>query len=383
MAPCSPPSSDCAHYLGEKPCAFGRPCEGCPHYTPQGKRILLIKLGAMGDALRTTPILPALKAAYPRSQITWVTDTASFELLEGCPAIDRLLVLGFESRLILEAETFDRLYCFDKSPLATALANHVDAGTKKGFRMTPYGTLGVYDDDARYALQLGLSDALKFHENQRTYQDVLFEMAGLRYRRERYALSLSDEHRREAERILAHPAWRPGRPVIGLNTGCGNVFRTKAWGAEAFLELARAIHGRWGANLLLLGGEAEREKNRQLQMTSDVPLLDTGADNPVKVFAALLERCDVVVTGDTLAMHLAIALRRPVVALFGSTCPQEIDLYGNGIKLFAGVDCAPCYRAQCDTMRCMEAVTDREVLDAVQRLLPEDHAETDMVPSPR
>jgi heptosyltransferase-2 len=334
---------------------------------------LIIKLGAIGDALRTTPILPALRKEYAQSHITWVTDTSSYEVLDGIPSIDRLFVLNFDSRLILEAEVFDRLYCFDKSPLATALAAHIRASHKKGFCMTPSGTLGIYDQDSLYALRLGLSDPFKFFESNRTYQDVLFEMAGLRHQGEQYQFALTRRDRSEALRILQSLGWKSDRPTIGLNTGCGQVFSTKEWGTSAFIKLAKLIQQEWDANLLLLGGKAEKEKNQEIERACNVPVLQPGGDNPVKVFAALLESCDVIVTGDTLAMHLAIALERPVVALFGSTCPQEIDLYDNGVKLFAEVECSPCYRHKCDSMQCMDSLHERKVLEACEQILRKDY----------
>lgn len=58
----------------------------------------------------------------------------------------------------------------------------------------------------------------------------------------------------------------------------------------------------------------------------------------------LIHQCHLIVTGDTLALHLAIALKKLVVTFFGSTCHQEIDLYGRGQKLIADVHCVPCYK---------------------------------------
>ncbi len=323
----------------------------------------------MGDALRTTTILPALKDAYPKSHITWVTDSASFPLLEGIPSIDRLLVLSWETRLILEVETFDLLYCFEKAPVATAFGSLMRAACKKGFSLSPYGTLAIYDQDSAYALRLGLSDPLKFYESHRYYQDVLFEMAGLTYRGERYQLSISEEDRRYAQTLFQRLGVPRNRPAIGLNTGCGSVFKTKQWPITSFARLAYRIHTELGASPVLLGGPEEELLNQRLIASCKVPVYDTGNHNPVKKFAAIIERCDVVVTADTLAMHLAIAMSRPVVALFGATCAQEIDLYGKGIILSAGVACSPCYKHQCDKMTCMKRISVDNVLRAVQRLL--------------
>jgi len=78
----------------------------------------------------------------------------------------------------------------------------------------------------------------------------------------------------------------------------------------------------------------------------------------------------VVVTGDSLGMHLAIAEKRPVVALFGPTCPQEIELYGRGEVITATSHCAPCYRADCSrNPTCMQAIEPGPVVAAVKRWL--------------
>jgi heptosyltransferase-2 len=87
-------------------------------------------------------------------------------------------------------------------------------------------------------------------------------------------------------------------------------------------------------------------------------------------FAALVNLCDLVVTGDTTALHLAVGLRKKVVALFGPTCAQEIELYGRGEKIISSLSCSPCYRRFCDRdPNCMRAVPAEEVLKTVNRLL--------------
>ena len=92
---------DCRYFLGDRPCRFKRVCEGCAEYSPMGKRFLIVKLGAIGDVLRTTPLLAGLKRAYPQSHITWVVDPAALPLLKHNPLIDRLLPFDFASLLPL------------------------------------------------------------------------------------------------------------------------------------------------------------------------------------------------------------------------------------------------------------------------------------------
>ena len=77
----------------------------------------------------------------------------------------------------------------------------------------------------------------------------------------------------------------------------------------------------------------------------------------------------VVVTSDTLGMHLAIALKKKIVALFGPTCPQEIDLYDRGVKLFTSAPCAPCYKQTCPDAVCMKGIRPGRVLEEIGHLI--------------
>ena len=88
---------DCRHFLGHKPCIFRRECDGCPHYAPFGKRILIIKLAALGDVLRTTPLLRGLQACLPRLPHHMADRTDVMPMLQGVSGIDRLLPFSFES----------------------------------------------------------------------------------------------------------------------------------------------------------------------------------------------------------------------------------------------------------------------------------------------
>jgi heptosyltransferase-2 len=80
--------------------------------------------------------------------------------------------------------------------------------------------------------------------------------------------------------------------------------------------------------------------------------------------------CDLIVTGDTLALHVAVALDKMVVALFGPTSAAEIDLYGRGVKLVSDAPCVGCYRTECDVLpTCMERISAQQVHGAILGLL--------------
>ena len=369
------PKFDCRHFRGDKPCRFaaGGPfrCETCGDYSPMGTRILIIKLDAIGDVARTTCLLPALAKKFRPLHVTWLVAAEGADLLRDNPLIDALLPCDAASLERLRVERFDILLSLDKTARACSVAETVKARDRRGFGLSEFGTVYPLDERAEYAFELGLSDELKFRRNARTYQDILFEIIGMKFDGEDYFLPLNEAQRAFARQFGERAQIPSGDTVVGLNLGGGGAFANKMWGAERCIEFAlllrKAMPKSW---VLLFGAERERERMAQVAARSGRRILNTGATNTIKQFQALLGRCDAVVTGDSLGMHLAVAEKRPVVVLFGPTCAQEIELYGRGVKIVPAVDCAPCYKGTCEqSLTCMDAIGAADALKALKKLL--------------
>ncbi|MCF6150577.1 MAG: glycosyltransferase family 9 protein [Candidatus Kuenenia sp.] len=363
---------DCRFFASEKPCKFKLDCpidSSCPRYAPMGKRILIIKLAAIGDVLRTTPILPVLKERYPSSYITWITDRASLPVLEDNPFIDRLLFVNLENTLRLQVEKFDLLICLDKDATATSLASIVKAETKLGFALSDKGHIYFSNKEAEHLLRLGVSDELKFHQNTKTYQQLTFEALGLNEKYGEYIITLPDKYNAYAINHLKNSGINNGKLIIGLNTGAGKRFATKRWEVSSFVELADKLQEDLQAQILLLGGPEEVERNKEIASLTKTKVIDSGCHHSLKEFMGLINQCHLIVTGDTLALHLSIALKKLIVTFFGSTCYQEIDLYNRGKSLVAHVECSPCYKGNCDTMICMKKISANDVFDACKKVL--------------
>jgi len=361
--------SDCVHFRGETPCAFKRLCRGCPDYKPFRKKILLIKRAAMGDVLRTTALLPGLKRKYPGHSVIWAVDEDGADLLQNNPYLDRVLVFSPENLLSLFVVSFDVLICLDKDPGSTALATMVRSRRKFGFGMNEHGNLSIFNPASSYAFRLGVDDDLKFRKNRKTYQEIIAAAAEVPYHDDPYVFSLSDSCRSKAREFLRSRRIGRNRPAVGLNTGAGERFATKQWPPAHYRNLIRLLTTKLKANVFLLGGPRERSLNRSLERAVQRRVFNTGNDHPILEFAGFVEAMDVVVSSDSLGMHLAIALGKPVVVLFGSTCPQEISLYERGTKLFAGVPCAPCYKSACSEMTCMTEISPESVFEEICRVL--------------
>ncbi len=364
---------DCVHFRGDKPCRFRRPCEACPEYAPfSGRtRVLLIKCRAQGDVLRTTALLPPLRRKFPEAHVTWVVDPESVDLLAANPLLDRVLPYDLESVVALGAQDFDVLISLDKEPGLAGLAEQTRAAAKFGFGLNAAGNLSIFNPEAAYVFALGVDDDLKFRSNQKTYQEIAAEAAVLDYRRDEYVFFPPEESGERAAAFWKNRRISSRRPAVGLNTGAGSKFETKQWPAAHYAKLIRLLLAKTDANIFLLGGLREKAFNEALaaKFHGRGRVFNTGAGNSLLEFAGFIDRLDLVVTSDTLGLHLAVALRKNVVALFGSTCPQEIDLYGRGVKLFLGESCAPCYKKTCDDGRCMSLIAPESVFAEIRKLI--------------
>ncbi|MAX22932.1 MAG: glycosyl transferase [Phycisphaeraceae bacterium] len=367
---------DCRHYRGDKPCFANRLCGGCDHYAPYDARICIIKLGALGDVVRTLCILPELRSQYRNAQITWITKPNAARMLAGHPDIDRLLVFDAINAMTLMREEFDLMICLDKEAEPAGLAMGIQAKKKLGVGLSRHGTPIPLNDEAVSYFELGLSDDLKFNLNTKTYQELVYSAFGWQYNKQRYTLPLDADERAKHVSRLSEQGWDEARPTLGINVGAGKVFANKMWPAgkqAALIQELKALEP--GLQVLLLGGPDERpiidEIIRKLDLAgASEGVFDGETHHKEPAFVALVDLCTVLLSGDTMAMHVAIALEKGVVVLFGPTCQQEIALYGQGEKLVADVACGPCYKRTCDQGDvCLDAVEMDDAVKAVRRVL--------------
>jgi heptosyltransferase-2 len=259
----------------------------------------------------------------------------------------------------LQARRFDLLLSADRSAVGGALAMRIEATEKRGFGLDPRGAITPLDDRALYLYRTGLDDELKFRGNTRTQPEMLAEALGFPYHRDPYVLVLGEDER------AAGP-----RRKVGFNTGCSPAYPYKKLPLPIQAEAIRLLHARLGEPVLLLGGPEDSERNAALKAELGTLVEETPTGLGLRRGAAEVDRCEVVVSGDSLGLHLAIALGKHVVAWFGVSCPQEIEVYGRGIRLLAEVGCAPCWRKSCDREpKCFDRVDPAWIASAVLDLL--------------
>lgn len=364
---------DCRLYRGSEPCEphklDGRQCPGCSAYQPAGHRILVIKLGALGDVLRATALLPSIKEQFPGAHITWLTGDSARTLLEGNLLVDRVLTIGSHYLEVLLTERFDAGFCLDNDPLAAAAARIARCDVLRGFVVNDHGAVVPASNSARTWWRLGIDDALK-RQNRRTWFDLMTEMCGLPPVTSPPQLAIRPLARDVARQRLSLWRTRP-MPLVGLNTGGGNRWAHKKWTFSGYVGFVRELRQVLRlSQVVLLGGPEERALNRSILAEVRDLAIDGGCHDDVHEFAALVEGMDILVTSDSLGLHVATAVRTPAVVLVGPTSASELDLFGRGEILSGDVECLACYQRRCDKLvTCMDRLETHAVVEATLRQL--------------
>lgn len=305
-------------------------------------KILIVKIGwveflderieqvvSLGDVFRTTVILHL----YKNDNVTWLTEAKAIPLIKGIKYIKRILPFNLLSVLQLQSEYFDVIINLEKVPGVCALVDNMKAGKKYGFRLNPVtGKIGAYHG-ADKVLMLSKDNNIKKKYADQTYQEFLYELVGYKWNGEEYILGYKPKTREIYD--------------IGLNHHIGAKWPTKHWGSENWDKLEDKLRKKY---------KVSRQK---------------GLAN-IEEYIDWLNSCRLIVTHDSLGLHLALALKKKVIALYGPTYSNEVYMYNRGIKLLPPVNrkCIPCMKSICKYKKeCIKYITVDDVCKSVDKLL--------------
>ncbi|MEK6899458.1 MAG: glycosyltransferase family 9 protein [Nanoarchaeota archaeon] len=293
------------------------------------KKILIIKLGASGDVLRTLPLAKKLKDKNPSSELTWVTKGDIVSLLTPINYIDKAVTLPFKAN-----QKFDEVYNFDLDEEALNLMTLVSSEKKYGFHKEgKYAS--AYNSAGEYYLNTMFDDEVK-KSNKKTYQEMMFDIAELQYSKERYSLIIPSKDLEYAKKFSKSNGLQSSK-LIGIHMGASPRWPSKAWSEEHVEEFITLVLNK-GYQVILFGGPDEISKHESLVKKISESGLKIFRNNPTNTkgqFVALLNLCTQVVCSDSLAMHASVGLGKKTIALFFCTSPNEVESYGLVTKIIS------------------------------------------------
>lgn len=341
------------------------------------QRVLVIKPCCFGDLLMATPVLAALRAAFPAVDLALLTSSWAAPAVAGNPHLSRVIRsdpvgLGpprlphlFALGRRLRRERFDWALVLDRSPLLALLALLSGAPVRAGLDSNGRGLalthrVAVPPDRHEADLYLDVLGPLDVPVFDRSPQYWVDPAALARVRARLAALGA-------------------GRPLVVVHPGGGQnpgtALLAKRWPAERYAELAARLSAQAAATVLIVGAESDRSVSAAVvaQRPATAAWYDLTGELTLPELAALCALADLYVGNDSGPLHLAAAVGAPTLGLFGPTSPARYGPRGPRARaLRAVVDCRTCWRGgpfpDCQG-RCMPALDVESVWQAAQDLL--------------
>lgn len=303
-----------------------------------GKKILLIKLGycetlvneqgfvpSLGDVFRHTVLLHR----YKDDEVTWLTSQSARPLLDGNPLIHEVLNFTDVDESTFAQREFDELLCIEKAPSVCALAQSIRAKKRFGFNWN--GTSVGAHPLAQAAL-----DIANGKDHFLPIQALLYQMVKDYWNGEDYVLGYRPKPLPEYD--------------VGLNFRVGSKWPTKLWPMDHWETLA------------------------DLCTSSGISVSWQKGEKDIHTYMDWIHAGKIVITGDSLGMHLGLAMKKRVVALFGPTPSDGIYMYRRGMVVRANWSCLkmPCMRPECPVgNRCMWSIQPEMVFQAIVNMKQE------------
>lgn len=328
------------------------------------RRILVSRLRFLGDVVLTTPLLRALRQAFPEARIAYLAESPYIEVLAHHPDVDALLPLDRQSPAA------------QLSTLRQLRRGHFDL------------TIDLFGN-ARSALLLWFSGARQRVGFDYRGRRLLYTNVVRRDARPKNAIQFHLEALQPLGVAPAgsqtHLATSPAEDVWAVNylhekgigaserlaaVHAGASWPAKRWFAERFGELARRMGAELGVRVLLTTGPGEEELvERVTQVAPEAAVLEVLS---IRQVMAVVKRCQVLVANDCGILHLGPALGTPTVGIFGPGEPEIWFPYSQAAGhhvVHKELDCSRCHRDFCEELRCMAAIQVDDVLEAAARVL--------------
>jgi len=330
-------------------------------------RILIFNVNWRGDVLFSTPAIKAIRRRYRDAYIACVVVPRCREILSGNPGLDEVIIFDEDGahrgpigklRFIIELRRkhLDQVFLFHRSFTRALLVWLAGIPERIGYctkRRGPLLTTRVpTPNESLHRIEhfLGIVRAVGIEAETKLYE-----------------FHPSDQARRWASQFLADQGVADNDFLVVLNPG-GN-WGPKRWPVARYAELGEALRDTYNAKVLITGAAKDVVLADEIARLMKQRPISSCGKTTLEELGALLERADLVISGDSGPMHMAVAVGTRVVALFGPTSHQITGPYGRGDYkvIWKDVGCkVPCYDLGCKDNRCMKAIAVDDVLEVLR-----------------
>ncbi|MCD5391064.1 lipopolysaccharide heptosyltransferase II [candidate division NPL-UPA2 bacterium] len=337
------------------------------------QRILIVKLGSIGDVVHTLPTLNALREKFPGMHIAWLVEPKAKDILTGHPALDEVIVFErtrsatktiasfFKVIRKLRRNRYDAVLELQGSLKGALLAWLSGSPVRLGFKAgssrvewvsTIFSNVKVTEGSASHILERNLNFAKRLGAGN---DEICFN------------INIGEQESKYIESFLKSNGIE-GKRIIILHPGV--TWSTKRWPSERYSELADRIKSDFeDVDVVLTYGPGEKLLVKEVcRLSKSSPIIS--CPTTLGQLIALLAKCQTMVSSDTGPLHIAAALGKRVIGLYGPIDSTRNGPYGDGnFVVKKDLACLPCWRKKCKSLSCMKGIAVSEVLEKVTAVL--------------
>ena len=276
------------------------------------RRILIIRLAPLGETVLMTPVIRAIRQGFPHAHIACMTDSIRTDLVRANPNLDE--VLPYQSsipRLIFSMAKRSFQLAVVLQPTFRLVLHTFLAGI-------PYRIGFETNSGGRKLLHLSVPNNTNQHETAR-YLDVA-RLIGIEPESDEPEVFVDEESQAWASEFLRDAKIDADRLLIGLNPGSGTTYRR--WPIGRFADVGNSLQTDYRAQLCIMGGPREDNLPHELAALIHGETTVITSTTPMQL-AAIIQKCNLLISNDTGPMHLSTALKTTTIALFGASNPVQ------------------------------------------------------------
>lgn len=285
------------------------------------KKVLFLKLYALGDIVHAQPVIPNIKANFPQAKIYWLVDKYSRTIVEHIADVDSIIEWqGFKTYKILKKEKIDLAFSPYRSPFAHLILWLAGIPIRVGFNWRGRG----------FALTHKIEFRGDLYETDRYLK--MFEGVGLPVKVRYRTLVVREDEKKEAYQKLEKFGVTKKRPLVALVPGGGDnpqlLMPMKRWHPERFSQVADYLISQYQAQVVLVGGPSEKDLADRLVNQVNNLVINLVGKTQLNDLVAIISGFNLLIACDTGPLHIATALGIPTIGLFGPTDPELVAQQG-------------------------------------------------------
>ena len=329
-------------------------------------KILVIKLGALGDIILAVSSLRALRENFPQAHIAVLVGSPFRPILQNCPYINQTIEFPLASSYrdiwhlssLLRKLNFDIVIDLQNNRLSHLLSFLSACNRRYGY------------DNGKFSLLLNRKvREVKSPLSPIKHQGRTLKLLGIESVKEDLELWPDTDDKRWVEDFLKKHRKNKTVPLVGINPGASPRWLSKRWGVAKFAALLDKMQAN-KMEVLITGKGEDKELLGELRQLCKNSFIDAVDKTSFMQLACLIKSCNAYITSDSAPLHIAYAMKTPVVALFGPTDPRRHTIASaRQVVIKKEVACSPCYRRRCRKHSCMQDISVEEVFEAVRKLL--------------